>query len=77
MTENDRRDPALVAFGRQVRDARIRAGKRSGQFAAEVEVSRHSLQNIEAGRRPVSDVLYWRIANALGLDPTSVLRGVS
>lgn len=71
------RDPALVAFGQQVREARERTGKRSGEFARELEISRHRLQDIESGRTPASNVMYWKIANALDLDPTPVLRDVA
>lgn len=71
------RDPALVEFGQKVREARERAGKRLMEFAAELGVSRHTLQNIESGRAPTSNVVYWRVANALELDPTPVLRDAS
>jgi transcriptional regulator with XRE-family HTH domain len=75
------RDPALVAFGEKVRAARERAGKRSGEFAAEMQVSRHTLQNIEAGRTRASNVIYWRIADALDLrlelELSNVLREVT
>ena len=77
MTRTEAKDPALAAFGQQVRKARIRAGKRVVEFAAEIEVSRWTLQDVESGRAQASDVVYWRIANALELDPTPVLREVS
>jgi transcriptional regulator with XRE-family HTH domain len=67
------RDPALVQFGAEVKAARVRAGKKATQFAAEVEISRSRLYAIEAGE-PASDAYYWRIANALSIDPSAVVR---
>lgn len=66
-----------MEFGQKVRAARERAGKRLVEFAAELDVSRWTLQNIESGRAPASNVIYWRVANALELDPTPVLREAS
>lgn len=66
------RDPVLVRFGSEVRAARERAGKRQGEFAAEIEISRQHLTNVETGRRRARAAIYWRIANALDLDPADV-----
>jgi transcriptional regulator with XRE-family HTH domain len=68
------RDHALVHFGTEVRAARVRAGKRQGEFASEVDISRKHLANVEFGRPCVSDAIYWRIANALDLDASEVVR---
>lgn len=68
------RDPALVRFGSEVREARERAGKRQGEFAAEIGISRQHLTNVETGRRRAAPAIYWRIANALGLDAAAVAR---
>lgn len=67
------RDPVLVHFGSEVRAARERAGKRQGEFAAEMEISRQHLTNVETGRRRARPAIYWRIANALDLDPAAVV----
>lgn len=68
------RDSALVQFGSAVRAARVKAGKRQGEFAGEVGISRKHLANIEFGRDCVSDPIYWRVANALELDASAVVR---
>ena len=68
------RDPALVRFGAEVRAARERTGKRQEDFAAEMDVTRKTISNVETGRARASNLLYWRIANALELDASSVVR---
>lgn len=67
-------ESTLVAFGEAVRVARERSGKRVGEFSREAGISRHTLRKVESGRGAVSNYIYWRIANALELDPTPVLR---
>ena len=71
------KDPELVAFGQTVREARERAGFKAVQFAREVGLSRQHYTNIEAGLTRASNAVYWRIANALELDPKPVLRDVA
>ena len=71
------RDPELVAFGRKVRAARERTGKRIVDLVPEVDVSYWTLQRVETGRLRASNAVYWRIAKALDLDPTPVLRDAS
>ena len=68
------RDPDLVAFGQTVREARERAGKLAVPFSRELGISRQHYTNIEAGLTRASNAVYWRIANALDLDPSSVLK---
>lgn len=68
------RDPDQVRFGAQVKAARERAGKRQEDFAAEMDVTRRTISNIETGRERASNLLYWKIANALDLDPSAVVR---
>lgn len=68
------KDPALIEFGSAARAAREKAGKRLVEFAGEVDVSEYHLRAIETGRDRASNAVYWRIANALELDPTPVLR---
>lgn len=67
-------DPALVQFGLEVKTARVRAGKKAGEFANEVGISRTYYHAIEAGSAHASDEYYWRIANALDLNPAAVVR---
>ena len=68
------RDPALVQFGLEVKAARVRVGKKVSEFAEEVGISRTHYHAIESGSTRASDEYYWRIANALDLDPTAVIR---
>jgi hypothetical protein len=67
-------DPALVQFGLEVKAARVRAGKRAGELYPELGISRAHYHAIEAGTVRASDACYWRIANALDLDPAAVVR---
>lgn len=68
------RDQALVSFGAEVRAARERAGKRQEDFAGEMGVTRRTMSNIETGNERASNLLYWKVANALDLDASSVVR---
>lgn len=68
------RDPALVNFGGSVRAARERAGKRQQDFAEEIGVTRRTISIIETGRGRASNLLYWKVANALALDASDVVR---
>lgn len=68
------KDPALVQFGLTVRLHRERAGKRGVDLASELEISGRHLRRIEAGECRAANAVYWRIANALDLDPSSVVR---
>jgi len=78
MTTPDRhRDPALIHFGSAARTAREKAGKRLVEFAAEIDISEYHLRSIETGRDRASNIVYWKIADALDLDPTPVLRKVA
>lgn len=70
-------DPVLVAFGRQVRTARERSGRRIVDVIEDLEISRSHYDSIEAGRVRASNVMYWRIADYLKIDPTPVLREAS
>lgn len=67
-------DLALAQFGQEAKAARVRAGKKVSEFAEEVGISRTHYHAIEAGSVRASDEYYWRIANALELNPAAVLR---
>jgi transcriptional regulator with XRE-family HTH domain len=73
-TPDSPRDPALIEFGSKARTAREKAGKRLVDFATEIEISEYHLRSIETGRDRASNAVYWRIADALELDPNPVLR---
>lgn len=64
----------LVRFGGEVRAARERAGKRQEDFAGEMGVTRRTISNIETGNERASNLLYWKVANALDLDASGVVR---
>ena len=68
------RDPALVRFGATVRAARERTGQRQQDFAEVIGVTRRTISNIETGRERASNLLYWKVANALELDASDVIR---
>lgn len=68
------KDPALVRFGAAVRAARERGGKRQQDFAEEIGVTRRTISNIETGRERASNLMYWKVANALDLDASDVVR---
>lgn len=68
------KDPALVRFGASVRAARERAGKRQQDFAEEIGVTRRTISSIETGRERASNLMYWKVANALELDASDVVR---
>jgi transcriptional regulator with XRE-family HTH domain len=76
MATDRRRDPVLTKFGVTVRGARERTGKRLVELATELEISEYHLRAIETGRDRASNAVYWRLANALGVDPAPVLKDV-
>jgi len=68
-------DALYKAIGKKIRDARERASKKLSQakLAKQLDVSRASIVNIEAGRqRPPLDVI-WKIAEALDTDPAMLI----
>jgi transcriptional regulator with XRE-family HTH domain len=68
------KDATLVHFGSEVRLRRERAGKRRVELADELGISFRHLQRIEIGESRASNAVYWRIADALELDPSAVVR---
>lgn len=74
MTANTAKDPALVQFGSEMRQRRERAGKRSVDLAAELDISDRHCGRIERGEVRASNAVYWRIAEALDIDPSNVIR---
>lgn len=65
---------ARIRFGAEVRAARERAGKRQQDFAEELGVTRRTLSKIETANGSASSYLYWKIADALELDASAVVR---
>lgn len=71
-----RRDIRL-AFGRRLRDLRVRAGLSQEEFAEAVQLHRTYIGSVERGERNVSLVNLARIAKALKLSLSQLLEGVS
>jgi transcriptional regulator with XRE-family HTH domain len=66
-TSEDRRVGATLRNFRQMR------GFKPDQFASEIGISRPYLANIEAGRRPLSDVLLARAAEVLRVEQIAIM----
>src|SRR5690349_15072641 len=69
MPPRPRRPGNWTALGQAVRDARVRAGRRSGTtFAQSIGVSPSTVYNIETGR-PIAESSIIGITDALGWPP--------
>lgn len=66
-TSEDQRVGATLRNFRQMR------GFKPDQFASEIGISRPYLANIEAGRRPLSDVLLARAAEVLRVEQIAIM----
>ncbi|HXT35016.1 MAG TPA: helix-turn-helix transcriptional regulator [Chloroflexota bacterium] len=60
-------------IGREIRAARHRRGMTQAELGACVELTRASLNNIEAGRQRLTIQMLYDIASILGVDPCSLL----
>lgn len=60
-------------LGRQIRQARSRAGLTQQELGDEVNLSRTSITNIESGNQPVTAWLLQMAADVLGCDLTTLL----
>lgn len=67
-------DPERVRIGETLRTLRETRGFRPDEFANELGISRPYLANIEAGRKPLTEVLLARAAKALGVRPLAIVR---
>ena len=65
-----------VAFGRTVRQLRAERGLSQEKFAAKAGISRTYMSEIERGVTLVSIVIIARVAKALGLTASALLRNV-
>lgn len=61
-------------IGATVRQLREMRGYKPDQFASEVGISRPYLANIEAGRKPLTEVLLARIALTLHVEQIVICR---
>lgn len=66
----------LVEFGRRVRDKRIAMGLSQEALAAECDLHRTYIGSVERGERNVSLINLLIIARALGIDTSSLVRGL-
>ncbi len=60
--------------GATLRTLRELRGFKPDQFASLIDISRPYLANIEAGRRPLSNVLLARAAQVLEVDQIAIMR---
>lgn len=58
--------------GATLRALRETRGWKLGDFATHIDISYAYLSNIEAGRKPLTDVLLARAANALDVDQIAI-----
>lgn len=63
-----------VRIGATIRQLRQMRGFKPDEFANEIVISRPYLANIEAGRKPVTEVLLARISEALGVEQVVIVR---
>jgi transcriptional regulator with XRE-family HTH domain len=69
----DEIDRFYLELGRRVRDARTDAGVTQAHLAEEIQMTRSSVANLEAGRQRVPLHLLFAIADTLGVEPGSLL----
>lgn len=67
-------DPERVRIGETLRTLREKSGYKPDEFASELGISRPYLANIEAGRKPLTQVLLARAAKALGVRQLAIVR---
>lgn len=61
-------------IGATIKVYRQMRGFKPDEFASEINISRPYLANIEAGRKPLTEVLLARIADALSVPPIAIVR---
>lgn len=66
-------DPLYAEFGRRVKAARLDAGLTQVRLAEAIGLTRTSVANIEAGRQRTLLEAAYRIADAVGRTPQSLL----
>ncbi len=62
-----------IRVGQTIRTLRELRGMKPDQLAAAALISRPYMSNIEAGRKPLNDVLLARFADALHVDQIAIL----
>lgn len=61
-------------IGATIRKVRELRGFKPDQFASEIGISRPYLANIEAGRKPLTEILLARVALKLGVEQVVIVR---
>jgi transcriptional regulator with XRE-family HTH domain len=69
----DEIDRFYLELGRRVREARTDAGVTQAHLAEEIQMTRSSVANLEAGRQRVPLHLLFAIADMLSVEPASIL----
>lgn len=64
------------SFGKTVRDCRVALGLSQEELAERAELHRTYVGSVERGERNISLENIVRLANALGLKPSDLLKGV-
>lgn len=72
ISEVDRAERRRI--GATIRTVRQMRGFKPDEFASEIGVSRPYLANIEAGRKPVTEVLLARMSDALMVEQIALIR---
>jgi len=73
----DARSHLLANLGKRLRELREKRGMSQEVLAALAGLNRNYVNQVEAGRRNISIVNLVKLAEALGIDVTSVVRGIS
>lgn len=67
-------DPERVRVGATCRGFREKTGLKVGQAANALDISYAYLSNIEAGRKPLTEVLLARMAQLYRVEPAAIVR---
>jgi transcriptional regulator with XRE-family HTH domain len=71
------RPHVLGNLGKRVREARTKRGMSQEVLAALAGLNRNYVNQVECGRRNVSILNLLKLADALGVDVTTLVRGLS
>lgn len=67
-------DPERIRIGATCRGFRLKAGYKLGQAASAMDISYAYLSNIEAGRKPITEVLLARMASLYRVEQAAIVR---
>lgn len=68
--------PELREFGQRVRDRRLKLGLSQEELADRADLHRTYISSLEQGRRNVAVHNVVRLAEALGVDPAELVKGL-